>query len=313
MKIAINNLDSKRTNIAIEKVMKYHRQRGDTVESYSELNYNEYDKVYCFSLFDFTRKPGTRDKFIEGGTGYNIKKRLPPEIEKVKLYQNIGYLTRGCIRNCPFCVIPEKEGAMKRVNNIKDLWDGRRKRFRLLDNNILADKQHFIKNCEIARKYDFRLFFEQGLDYRLLDDEILWNMEKTKIVEPTFAWDSPGGKEKIKTAIDLLAQYDIPRQRWYVMVGYWTTKKQDLEKLYFLRKRVWSVYLLIYGQDQMAIPLRRWVNNKSSFHGLDFDEFLLREGTQKYIDYYEDIGVINNQSYLKNFERSIEPDQLTLF
>lgn len=48
-----------------------------------------------------------------GGTGWDLKKRLPPEIENMKpddtLYgidYGMGFTSRGCIRNCKFCVVP---------------------------------------------------------------------------------------------------------------------------------------------------------------------------------------------------------------
>jgi radical SAM superfamily enzyme YgiQ (UPF0313 family) len=54
-----------------------------------------------------------------------LKKVLPDEIENLKpdysLYPgfdySIGFSTRGCFRNCHFCVVPEKEGMFKKVNH----------------------------------------------------------------------------------------------------------------------------------------------------------------------------------------------------
>ena len=99
------------------------RERGNEIEMYSPLYHNSYDKVYAFSLFDFTPKDYVRKDMIVGGTGFDIKSRLPKEIEDCdydwSLYPNCDYsivwFSRGCIRNCPFCVVRQKEGYIHPV------------------------------------------------------------------------------------------------------------------------------------------------------------------------------------------------------
>jgi hypothetical protein len=59
----------------------------------------------------------------KGGTGFDIKSKLPSEIENENydwsLYPDcdfsIVWFSTGCIRNCPFCVVPRKEGIIKSV------------------------------------------------------------------------------------------------------------------------------------------------------------------------------------------------------
>jgi radical SAM superfamily enzyme YgiQ (UPF0313 family) len=61
------------------------------------------------------------DSLIAGGSGVDLKLRLPENIETLpadySLYPEladraIGFLTRGCPFSCPFCIVPQKEGAV---------------------------------------------------------------------------------------------------------------------------------------------------------------------------------------------------------
>ena len=79
MKVGLWNLEPKIENTALMQVSQYHKQRGDQVEFYSPLF--GYDKVYVFSLFSFTKKPVLKPNMVAGGTGFNIRSRLPLEIE----------------------------------------------------------------------------------------------------------------------------------------------------------------------------------------------------------------------------------------
>lgn len=60
MKIGLYNLEPKINNSAMMQVSQYYKNRGDEVEIYSPLFHDSYDKVYAFSLFDFTDKSYVR-------------------------------------------------------------------------------------------------------------------------------------------------------------------------------------------------------------------------------------------------------------
>ena len=49
-----------------------------------------------------------------------------------------GYLTRGCPRQCPFCIVGQKEGVQAyKVADLSQFWRGQ-KHIKLLDPNLLA-------------------------------------------------------------------------------------------------------------------------------------------------------------------------------
>ena len=121
MKIGLIDADGgKFPNLCLMKISAYHKRRGDQVEWWNGLL--KYDRVYMSKVFDETYTKETpfviqADEVIRGGTGYGLHGKLPDEIEhiypdySIYNYKNaLGFLTRGCPRGCPFCIVSEKEG-----------------------------------------------------------------------------------------------------------------------------------------------------------------------------------------------------------
>lgn len=120
MKIGLVDVDGHNfPNYALMKISAYHKAQGDEVEWANP--FFEYDKVYKSKIFTFT--PDDLSPYncevVKGGTGYDIASKLPKEIEEFgevdySIYPqypfSIQFLSRGCIRQCPFCLVREKEG-----------------------------------------------------------------------------------------------------------------------------------------------------------------------------------------------------------
>lgn len=144
--IGLYNLEPKINNTAMMKVSFYHKSLDDKVEIYNHLERYKYNKVYAFSIFNFTDKGYVTPEMICGGTGFDVKSRLPPEIESCsKDYSifphcNTSYVwfSRGCIRNCPFCIVRNKEGY------IYSSWEvdlnPNSEYITVMDNNFFANK-----------------------------------------------------------------------------------------------------------------------------------------------------------------------------
>lgn len=121
MNIGILAVDSTFPNLALMKISACHKKQGDSVEWYNPFNY--YDKLYMAKVFSFTEDYlqyiTNADCIEKGGTGYDIKKMLPPEIDRIQpdysIYPNIdsktayGFLTRGCPNKCKWCIVPKKK------------------------------------------------------------------------------------------------------------------------------------------------------------------------------------------------------------
>lgn len=73
-------------NLALMKISAYHKQRGDQVEWWNGLKH--YDRVYQSKVFTDLYTHDNEyvimaDEVIKGGTGYDLKNKLPDEIEHI--------------------------------------------------------------------------------------------------------------------------------------------------------------------------------------------------------------------------------------
>ena len=261
------------------QVSSYHKQRNDDIYIYSPLFHDWYDKVYAFSLFDFTPKTYVRKDMIIGGTGFDIESRLPPEIEAADLDYSIfpdcdysiTWFSRGCFRNCPFCVVREKEGYIHPVTPKNLNPNG--KYIKVMDNN-------FFGNPEWRTAVDTLLEWNQpvdmqGFDIRIFDDEqgeALTRLKHYKAFK--FAWDNP--RDNLDDKIEKLLEYIKPSKLMcYVLIGYWSTPEEDLYRVMHL----WDEYKIHafsmpYDKfDNYQKDFSRWCNNKIIFKTRSWEEY----------------------------------------
>lgn len=165
-------------NLALMKISAWHKAQGDTVEWWTPLM--TYDRVYSSKVFTFTpENPYLPEGTIKGGTGYGKLDELPPEIDAMfpdySIYPNcdhaIGFLTRGCIRSCPWCVVPRKEGRIRPYRTWREIKRPDKRDIVFMDNNVLAC-EHGLEQIEDMGGQEVRVDFNQGLDARLIDDHV---------------------------------------------------------------------------------------------------------------------------------------------
>jgi radical SAM superfamily enzyme YgiQ (UPF0313 family) len=294
-KIAIYNLEPKYINIALEKIKMYYELKGDHVENYFALNHNNYDKIYCSSIFDFTDKKFVTPDMICGGTGFKdlINKKLPKYYEEMKPKLNAGFCSRGCIRNCKFCLVRQKEGCIKATGDIYDLWDGISKEIILHDNNLLALPDHFKLICSQIKKENLRVDFNQGLDIRLVTDEICEILKSIKTKKYRFAFDDDSLFPIIKKKIKLLKKYKITGV-FYILVGFNSDFDNELKRINYLHLQGQRAYVMRHkncDNDKRYIALYNWCNNPVGFRKMDFyKEFLESDfGKKAYTQYFKNI------------------------
>ena len=224
-----------------------------------------------------------------GGSGYSLDIELPEEIENIKPRINMGFTTRGCIRNCKFCIVPQKEGKTREVGNLLDLWDGKSKDIVLIDNNILALPDHFKFICKQARDNNIRLDFNQGLDFRLLNENNLKELTKTKITDYRFAFDSIKYFPRVRKVVELLNKHKV-KAMWYILVNFDSTFEEDLERINYIHSNNQRAYVMRYNSDfadRKYIALARWVNSPYWRNAMTFKDFCKRN---KYYDLVEKYG-----------------------
>jgi hypothetical protein len=200
---------------------------------------------------------------------------------------------RGCIRNCEYCIVREKEGKAHAVADIYEFWDRRHKKIVLLDNNILVLPDHFKKIAKQIIKEGLRVDFQSGLDVRLLlDDENAALLKAMHVSEPTFAWDDIKSEAAVVRGIEILKRNGIKRAIWYVLAGFESDFENALYRVNRLRELGQRVFVMLYNSDELSKKderyrhLRGWANGRMKFAACTFDEYVqnIENGGQKQID-----------------------------
>lgn len=279
-------------NLALMKISAYHKQKGDQVEWCIPLKH--YDIVYQSKVFDDTYSRDIdwyprADKIIKGGTGYGLKNCLPIEIEHIypdySLYSDYtndtayGFLTRGCPRQCEFCIVSQKEGKRsQKAADLKEFWNGQ-KNIKLLDPNLLACRDHLELLEQLAQSGAY-VDFTQGLDIRLTNEENAEWINQIKLKEIHFAWDNT--KEDLTGYFQKYARKAKHRPHGkygtvYCITNFDSTMEENLYRVYRLRKLGYDPYIMIYDKPNAPKEIRRlqrWVNNKIIFRSCDrFEDY----------------------------------------
>ena len=271
-------------NIPLMKISAFHKNQGDSVVFAN--TFEHYDRVYMSKVFTFTPDFPycfNADEVIKGGTGYGLENKLSDEIENqcpdYSLYPQFseayGFLTRGCPRNCPFCIVTQKEGRKSvQVADLDNFYRGQRV-IKLLDPNITAcaERERLFKQLIRSKAW---VDFTQGIDIRLISgvEELITKM-KIKMLH--FAWDNPN-EDLTKYFQDFKKKTNLDerRLRVYVLTNFNSTHEQDLYRVYKLRELGYDPYIMIYEKDsapKITRHLQRWVNNKIIFRSCDFSDY----------------------------------------
>ena len=206
--------DSDKTNFpnyALMKISAYHKAQGDTVEWWIPLE--RFDRVYSSKVFTFTPvNPYLPEGTIKGGTGYGLYEDLPQEIDAMfpdySIYPGvdyaIGYITRGCVRKCPWCVVPKKEGWIRPYRTWRDLVRPDSNKLVLMDNNILACDHGRAQLADMIGK-PVKIDCNQGLDARLIDEDMARVLGKIKWISSLrMSADTDAMLDIVLQKIDLL-------------------------------------------------------------------------------------------------------------
>ena len=284
MKIALHDHEKNGyPNLALMKLSAWHKNQNDSVEWFDPL-LGTYDKIYSSKIFTWTKTDTYLPKGTEiGGTGFDLTKKLPEEIEHTcpdySIYdcgKSYGFLTRGCIRNCKWCFVPKKEGQIKKHADIKEF--ARHKEIILMDNNVLAH-EHGIHQIEKIIKLGLKVDFNQGLDARLIDDSIAKLLSKVKWLAPIrLACDTVDMIEPIRTAVELLRWHNTTPTRFfcYTLVQ---GIEDALERVKFLKGINVDPFCQPYRDKKGTVAsdiqkrFSRWVNHKAIFKSVPWSEY----------------------------------------
>lgn len=282
MKIGLIDVDGHNfPSLPLMKLSAWHKQQGDHVEMYEPMFSGHMDKVYMSKVFTFTHDYEyfiDAGEVVKGGTGYFYPdggEPLSKEIEHIypdyDLYgikdTAYGFLTRGCPRNCDFCIVAKKEGKKSiKVADLGTFWKGQ-KNIELLDPNLLASKNHKELLSQLVESKAW-VNMNQGVDARLLTEENIDLLKQIKLSKIHFAWDNIADREKVVPKLELfkkLTDCNMRKTIVYVLTNFNSTHEEDLERVYTIREKGMSPYIMIYDKKNAPIrtkKLARWVNNR---------------------------------------------------
>ena len=283
MKVLLLNIDSKLPNIALKKIEMWHQLQGDEVIWDMPMMLGSTDKAYASCIFTKNASvaanyKGLYPELITGGTGYDCSIKLPLNIDAMKPLINYGFTTRGCIRHCEFCLVPQAEGNIHIVGDIYDVWDKASHSIVLYDNNILALPEHFAKICGQLRKENISVDFNQALDIRLVTPRICELLETIKLKnELRFSFDYPQLEGIVREKVALIKQYKIRKCIFFfVLVGFNTSYEEDMHRLDVIKELDGRAYVMRHEntpRERRYIRMAQWANQFFTFRKYDFETF----------------------------------------
>lgn len=292
MKVGLHDSDGTGfPNLALMKLSAWHKRQGDTVEWWNPLL--KYDRVYSSKVFTFSPEClYLPEDTIKGGTGYGIMDELPPEVDGMfpdysiypKCGHAIGFLTRGCIRACPWCIVPRKEGRIRPYRTWREIKRPDSRDIVFMDNNVLACSWG-LEQIDDMGGQDVRVDFNQGLDARLITPGVARMLSRLKWIRfIRMSADTDAMLDVVLAAINMLGEYGVKPWRVFVYV-----LVQDIEsaerRAIALRDAGSQVFAQPYRDFTNNIEptteqrdLARWVNRKAIFKSVrTFAEYKARK------------------------------------
>ena len=297
MKIGLIDVDGHNfQNFALMKISAWHKAQGDDVEwarPRELFGTEEYDVIYASKIFtfspDFDPRQYVCKKLVKGGTGYDIKSRLPEPIEECRLLDytiypqyefSVQFFSRGCIRSCPFCLVYDKEGKIHSVQphelNPRGKW------IEILDNNFFANPEwrkaaQYIKDAGQPVKF-------HGVDVRIIDEEQAAFLNEIKHVGNIhIAWDLP--QIDLRPQLEKMCKYVNPSKiTCYLLIGFNSTKEQDLHRARVLKDLGITPFAQAFRdfKNERTPSLYErdfcsWCNKRQIFSTCDFLDFKPRK------------------------------------
>lgn len=290
MRILLIDFDSKIPNLALMKLSAYFKAY---YKGLCDVGFDtqDPDRVYVSVVFSKNRPqaagittmyPHAKVEF--GGPGWDLKSHLPPDIEFIKPDYDIypskysqGFTTRGCIRKCPPCIVPEKEGRIQAWQHPSEFHDERFNTCMIMDNNLFAAPQSWqdeVFSWFIDNEVEMR---SHGWDARLLTKERAETLKAIKHKgNVSFAFDNVKDEPAVIKAIDLLknADFDLKREvSFYVFTGGFGSGFEDaLYRCNRLREMGTNAFVMRYhNKDPNINRLAKWANRRWAYWSSPFE------------------------------------------
>lgn len=211
------------------------------------------DEVHISIAFSWDLKEGRRlamawrqyyPEVIIGGPAFNSKYNSFTPGEYIK--QGVTFTSRGCNNQCPWCLVPKREGRLKEIKikpgNI------------IQDNNFFQCSQRHISSVVDMLKHQRAIQFTGGLDSRLLTDPIAVQLRDLNIRQLFFACDTNRSLKSLEKARLKLNGFTLNQLRCYVLLAYnGETMSEATERLESVLRLGFLPFAQLYQPEEKYI------------------------------------------------------------
>ena len=187
-------------------------------------------------------------------------------------------MTRGCIRNCPWCIVPRKEGAIRPDFTWEKIKRSDSRDLVLLDNNVLAHP-HGIEQIDSMGHAQVRVDFNQGLDARLITADVARMLSKLRWIRfVRLSCDTASMLPVIEQAVAYMREAGIAPFRFW---GYMLV--QDVEEAHRRALALDKLDIIPFAQPYRDYDggeptkeqrrFARWVNMRAAFKSCKWEDF----------------------------------------
>jgi hypothetical protein len=307
MDVLLLQLDGKLPNLALMRLAAHHRGRGDRVvlrragnsrSLQPQFDDPAWERVYGSLIFQSTRPLAEEARRVYpgavlGGTGWdrpNDAPRFITSLEALGVHSqdvdyadyptyrpSLGFTQRGCRLRCAFCVVPHKEGKVRAVGTIADIWRGDPwpREIHLLDNDFFG-QAGWKDRIDELRSGGFRVSFNQGINARFLSDEaaaavgsVDYRDDSMKVKRIYTAWDNRADGRTLFRGLRALVRYGVKPDHImvYMLIGFDHATESardmltvdDFARRDQLREFGCRPYPMPYVRTPELVGFQRWV------------------------------------------------------
>ena len=205
----------------------------------------EADKVHVSATFTWDI-PEARRLSLAWGQYYDVELGGPafddsPNgfVPGMYLREGVTFTTRGCNNQCPWCLVPKREG---KLSIIRDFAPG----YIIQDNNVLqAGRAHFARVCDMLRQQRKAAIFSGGLDATLVDDWVAEEISGIRVDQVFLACDTEGALRPLQKAVERLSFLGRQKTRCYVLIAF---GGETLDQAEARLRRVWEIGAMPFAQ-----------------------------------------------------------------
>ena len=179
------------------------------------------DEVHVSCAFTWDRSEAERLAKVWAKQGYKVSIGGPAYgspagdfIPGMYVKTGMTITSRGCVRRCPFCFVPQREGAL-RLLDIQPGWD-------ILDNNLLAcPREHIEAVLDMLDQQPRAARFTGGIDARFCQPWFARRLGRMRVQILYTAYDVLGARPAVERTIRMLRDEGLSQRQvgCYVLVG----------------------------------------------------------------------------------------------